>query len=98
MARERGARVLLRIEDHDWERCRAEYEADILADLDWLGFVPDVFPIDFYRVGTCERRQSDRGELYHDAGAQRDFSTPASARGERSLEDTTGGAVTAACR
>ena len=36
-----GARVLLRIEDHDRQRCRAEYEAAILEDLDWLGFEPD---------------------------------------------------------
>jgi glutamyl-Q tRNA(Asp) synthetase len=27
LARNRGARVLLKIEDHDRERCRAEYEA-----------------------------------------------------------------------
>jgi len=36
-----GGRVLLRLEDHDRIRCRAEYEAAILEDLDWLGFVPD---------------------------------------------------------
>lgn len=29
-----GARVLLRIEDHDRQHCRAEYEAAILEDLD----------------------------------------------------------------
>ena len=38
MARERGGRVLLRVEDHDRERCRPEYEAALLDDLDWLGF------------------------------------------------------------
>jgi glutamyl-tRNA synthetase/glutamyl-Q tRNA(Asp) synthetase len=36
-----GGTVLLRIEDHDRIRCRPEYEAAILQDLDWLGFVPD---------------------------------------------------------
>ena len=34
--------VLLRIEDHDAERSRPEYETQLLDDLDWLGFVPDL--------------------------------------------------------
>ena len=42
VARERGGRVILRIEDHDRTRCREEYVDGILEDLDWLGFVPDV--------------------------------------------------------
>src|SRR5271163_4494738 len=37
MARERGGRLLLRIEDIDTERCRPEYEAAIYEDLRWLG-------------------------------------------------------------
>jgi len=37
--------VLLRIEDHDRQRCRPEYDAAVLEDLDWLGFVPDVGPV-----------------------------------------------------
>lgn len=37
----RGAEVLLRVEDHDRQRCRAEYEAAMLEDLAWLGFRPD---------------------------------------------------------
>lgn len=41
LARRHGGRVLLRIEDHDRARCRAEYDAALLEDLDWLGFVPD---------------------------------------------------------
>lgn len=41
VARERGGRVILRIEDHDRTRCREEYVDGILEDLDWLGFVPD---------------------------------------------------------
>ncbi|HEV2303122.1 MAG TPA: tRNA glutamyl-Q(34) synthetase GluQRS [Stellaceae bacterium] len=36
-AREAGGRFLLRIEDIDRARCRAEYEAAILEDLAWLG-------------------------------------------------------------
>jgi glutamyl-Q tRNA(Asp) synthetase len=52
-----GAKVLLRIEDHDRERCRPEYEAGILEDLDWLGYRPD-FPL---------VRQSERDAIYRDA-------------------------------
>ncbi len=42
VARAVGAQVLLRIEDHDRIRCRAEYEAALLEDLDWLGFAADM--------------------------------------------------------
>jgi glutamyl-tRNA synthetase/glutamyl-Q tRNA(Asp) synthetase len=66
-ARERGAQVLLRIEDHDRERCRPEYEAGILDDLDWLGYVPDIFPTSAFRAGRCDGRQSDRERVYRDA-------------------------------
>jgi glutamyl-Q tRNA(Asp) synthetase len=52
-----GAAVLLRIEDHDRERCRPEYEAGILEDLEWLGYRSD-FPI---------VRQSERDAIYRDA-------------------------------
>ena len=34
----RNGRVLLRIEDHDRQRSRPEFEAAILDDLNWLGF------------------------------------------------------------
>ena len=46
-----GGRVLLRIEDHDRGRCRPEYDAALLEDLAWLGFVADEGPV----------RQSDDG-------------------------------------
>jgi glutamyl-tRNA synthetase/glutamyl-Q tRNA(Asp) synthetase len=62
-----GAEVLLRIEDHDRERCRPEYEAGILDDLDWLGYTPDIFPTDAFRAGICDGRQSDREMEYRDA-------------------------------
>ena len=35
-----GARVRLRIEDHDRSRSRQAFEVALLEDLDWLGFVP----------------------------------------------------------
>jgi glutamyl-Q tRNA(Asp) synthetase len=38
-AREVGGRFLLRIEDIDGGRCRPEFDAAILDDLDWLGLV-----------------------------------------------------------
>jgi glutamyl/glutaminyl-tRNA synthetase len=40
-----GADVLLRIEDHDRQRCRPEYETALLEDLAWLGFVADGGPV-----------------------------------------------------
>ena len=44
MARAVGATVLLRIEDHDRARCRPEYDAALLDELAWLGFVADEGP------------------------------------------------------
>jgi len=52
-----GAEVVLRIEDHDRERCRPEYDAGIIEDLDWLG----------YRYDPPVVRQSERGAIYQDA-------------------------------
>ena len=53
-AREHRGRVQLRIEDHDRQRSRLEFETAILEDLDWLGFVPDqIVP-----------RQSERDDAY----------------------------------
>ena len=66
-ARQHAGEVLLRIEDHDRERSRREYEAGILDDLDWLGYRADIFPTDAYRRGWCDGRQSDREGVYRDA-------------------------------
>jgi glutamyl-tRNA synthetase/glutamyl-Q tRNA(Asp) synthetase len=52
-----GAAVVLRIEDHDRQRCRAEYDAGIREDLAWLGYQPD-FPL---------VRQSERDAVYREA-------------------------------
>lgn len=41
VARAFGGRVGLRIEDHDRTRARPEFEAAIVEDLAWLGFIPD---------------------------------------------------------
>ena len=66
-ARERDGRVLLRIEDHDRERCRPEFERGILDDLDWLGYRPDVHTTSAFRAGRCDGRQSDREAVYREA-------------------------------
>jgi glutamyl/glutaminyl-tRNA synthetase len=55
--RARGGTVLLRIEDHDRQRSRAEFEAAMLDDLAWLGFAADAPPV----------RQSERDDIYRQA-------------------------------
>lgn len=42
IARQQGAKVLCRIEDHDLSRARPEYETAIFQTLEWLGFFPDL--------------------------------------------------------
>lgn len=64
VARARQAEVVLRIEDHDRQRCRPEYEAALLEDLEWLGLVPDQPLISAFRAGTSPYRQSDCGAAY----------------------------------
>jgi glutamyl-tRNA synthetase len=55
LAKRRGGRFLLRIDDTDAERSREEYVASVRADLAWLGLVPD-----------GEERQSARFAIYED--------------------------------
>ena len=64
LARALDGEVLLRIEDHDRQRSRAEFERDLLDDLDWLGFEADHYPTTCYRAGPCEGRQSERDAIY----------------------------------
>jgi len=56
-ARWYGGRVLLRIEDHDGQRCRPEFERSILDDLAWMGFVAEGALV----------RQSERNAIYEAA-------------------------------
>ena len=56
LARQIDARVMLRIEDHDRQRSRPEFEQALREDLAWLGFRPD-----------AEARQSDRAAVYEEA-------------------------------
>ncbi len=59
VARRIGARVMLRVEDHDRQRSRPAFEDAIREDLTWLGFTPD-----------AESRQSDRTAIYEEALAR----------------------------
>jgi glutamyl-tRNA synthetase/glutamyl-Q tRNA(Asp) synthetase len=69
VARALGGLVRLRIEDHDRIRCRPEYEAALLEDLDWLGFVADVgrSPLDRQsdRLPTYQRALRDLASRHH---------------------------------
>lgn len=65
-ARATGGRVVLRIEDHDRQRSRPEYEAAILDDLWRLGLVADE-PADGAFAGPTPYRQSDAGPAYEAA-------------------------------
>jgi glutamyl-tRNA synthetase/glutamyl-Q tRNA(Asp) synthetase len=67
VARTRGAEVALRIEDHDRQRCRPEYERALLEDLEWLGFFPDLPSIASLRGGSSPWRQSDTPAIYQSA-------------------------------
>jgi glutamyl-tRNA synthetase len=58
-ARKTGGQFMLRIDDTDTERSSEAFEADIRADLDWMGMGWD-----------CEDRQSLRLARYDEALAQ----------------------------
>ena len=62
IAGEMGGRVMLRIEDLDRTRCKAQFEAAILDDLAWLGL----------RFPAPPRRQSEHGDDYAAALARLD--------------------------
>ncbi|MDQ6612916.1 MAG: glutamate--tRNA ligase family protein, partial [Gemmatimonadota bacterium] len=67
IARAFGGKVVLRIEDHDRQRCHREFEAALLDDLDWLGFVPDFGATSEFRSGAHSLRQSDNANRYESA-------------------------------
>ncbi len=66
VARMSGGSVVLRIEDHDRQRCRPEYETALLDDLAALGFEPDVPPVGSFRDPGSPSfyRQSDNDDAY----------------------------------
>ena len=59
-----AGRVILRIEDHDRQRCRPEYEAALLDDLDRLGIAAHEPSTHELRSGPSLFRQSDNDEVY----------------------------------
>jgi glutamyl/glutaminyl-tRNA synthetase len=67
IARATGGRVILRIEDHDRQRCRPQFESALLEDLERLGLVPDEPPVGAFRAGATRYRQSSSGALYRAA-------------------------------
>ena len=70
LAQALGGRVLLRVEDHDRQRCRPEFEAALLDDLDWLGLRPrPAFRPRRSGPDACDGRQSDREAIYRAAAA-----------------------------
>ena len=85
-----GGRVLLRIEDHDRIRSRPQFEAALLEDLEWLGFIPDVgrHPL---------LRQSDRAGAYEEGLRQLRASHHVYAC-DCSREDIAGGRYVGTCR
>lgn len=75
IARAKGGRVVARIEDHDQSRNRPEYEPAILADMQWLGFVPDMGisatnapTLSPYRQSNCTQRYDEALRLLSEKG------------------------------
>lgn len=64
IARQKGAQVLCRIEDHDRGRVRPEFEQSILDDMQWLGFNPDSGMSAETAAGRSAYRQSDCSDHY----------------------------------
>ncbi len=64
LARRFGARILLRIEDHDRQRSQPEYESALLDDLDRLRIAADEPSTDDLRRGPSTFRQSDNDKAY----------------------------------
>lgn len=62
-----GGKVLLRIEDHDRQRCKPEYEAATLEDIAWLGFQPDLGTQADYASNPSPFRQSNNPQRYQTA-------------------------------
>ncbi len=67
IARATGGRVVLRIEDHDRQRSRREYETAMLEDLARLGVAPDEPSPAAFAEPATQYRQSDAGSVYEAA-------------------------------
>lgn len=60
--RQRGGKIILRMEDIDRDRCHKEYEEGILEDLSWMGLDFDEGPEGIYSYGPAV--QSRRYDIY----------------------------------
>jgi glutamyl-Q tRNA(Asp) synthetase len=82
-----GSRVILRIEDHDRERSRPEFDAAILEDLEWLGFQADAGPVrqstDAAPYLAAVGRLRDRGLVYACDCTRSTFAAWAASHGTR---------------
>jgi len=65
-----GGTVVLRVEDHDRQRSRAEYEVALLDDLERLGLTASTPDVGAFRAGATPYRQSDADAIYRDALAR----------------------------
>jgi glutamyl-Q tRNA(Asp) synthetase len=93
MARADAGLVRLRIEDHDRQRSRPEFERAILEDLAWLGFEPDGPIVRQTDRSAAYRTALDalvgRGLVYGCACTRADLNqAPAAADGERCYRNT----------
>ncbi len=61
-AKKQGGKIILRVEDTDAERCKQEYENDILSSLSFLGLTFDEGPREGGNFGPY--RQKERMEIY----------------------------------
>lgn len=68
LGRRLGAKVLLRLEDHDRSRFRSEYELAIFEDLRWLGLLYD--NVDLQPGSPSPYRQSDSDAFYRETLAR----------------------------
>lgn len=86
LARQLGGALLLRIEDIDVARCRPEFNAAMLEDLDWLGVRFDGAPLrqsDRFGVyGEYIGRLTDAGLTYRCFCSRSDIAAAARLRGE----------------
>jgi glutamyl/glutaminyl-tRNA synthetase len=64
IAKAHPARIICRMEDHDFSRNRPEYEPAILSDMQWLGFVPDEGLSNHDAPSHSSYRQSDCSAAY----------------------------------
>lgn len=70
------ATILVRMEDHDRQRCTPEFERAILHDLAWLGFEGDPVSTASLAASPSLFRQSDVPERYDAAFARLRAATP----------------------